>query len=693
MDDRESDPVRPPREASDAGGGAVGPDYIEMARRVERGTWADLHWTGSLVDYLAMLRARPELARNAYQRVYDMILAAGVDDAPAGSGRPPHYRFFDDPDEAGREAIFGLERPLADLVSHLRAAAFGLGPERRVLLLHGPVGSSKSTIARLMKRGLERSSRTHDGAVFSYRWYVDGEWHDCPMHEDPLHLLPEEVQKEVFADLNARSQSEFTLGPTGSLCPMCRHWRDQILAENDGDFAAVEASVQVYRVVFSEQDRVGIGTFQPKDEKNQDSTELTGDINYRKIAVYGSDSDPRAFNFDGEFHVANRGMIEFIELLKLDVAFLYDLLGATQEHSVKPKKFAQTDIDEVILGHTNSPEFRRLQNNELMEAFRDRTTRIDIPYNTRLSDEVRIYEKTFTGDACCGRHLAPHALEAAAMWAVLTRLDEPSHAGLSRIQKLRLYDGQDVPGFTESTVDDLKREARGEGMTGVSPRFVQDRIAAALVEFGGRPCLTPFAVLDSIDEGLEHHPLIESDEQRNGYRELLALVREELEEVLKEEVRTAVAADTAAVQRLCGNYVDAVTESVGGESAADERLMRTIEEKIGVTEARKSDFRREIVNYIEALSARGERFTYTSNPRLRAALELKLFEDCRDTFTLTSAASAVVDPDVESKVDVVVSRLVRDRGYCESCGRWVLEVVGGIFARGDTKTPPPEDAG
>ena len=112
----------------------------------------------------------------------------------------------------------------------------------------------------------------------------------------------------------------------------------------------LDNEVKVYRLILSEKDRIGIGTFQPKDEKNQDSTELTGDINYRKIAEYGSDCDPRAFNFDGELNIANRGIVEFIEVLKLDVAFLYDLLGASQEHKIKPKKFAQTDIDEVILG-------------------------------------------------------------------------------------------------------------------------------------------------------------------------------------------------------------------------------------------------------------------------------------------------------------------------------------------------------
>ena len=143
------------------------------------------------------------------------------------------------------------------------------------------------------------------------------------------------------------------------------------------------------RLILSEQDRVGIGTFQPKDEKNQDATELTGDINYRKIAEYGSESDPRAFNFDGEFNIANRGIIEFIEVLKLDVAFLYDLLGASQEHKIKPKKFAQTDIDEVIIGHTNEPEYKKLQSNEFMEALPrpDRQDRRAVHHPARRRDQ------------------------------------------------------------------------------------------------------------------------------------------------------------------------------------------------------------------------------------------------------------------------------------------------------------------
>ena len=239
-----------------------------------------------------------------------------------------------------------------------------------------------------------------------------------------------------------------------------------------GDWTRVIQDVRVRRLLLSEKDRIGIGTFQPKDEKNQDSTELTGDINYRKIAEYGSDSDPRAFNFDGEFNIANRGIIEFIEVLKLDVAFLYDLLGASQEHKVKPKKFAQTDIDEVILGHTNEPEYRRLQSNEFMEALRDRTVRIDIPYVTKLSDEIKIYEKDYNSKKVQGKHIAPHTIEMAAMWAILTRLEEPKHANLTLLQKLKLYDGKSLPGFTEENIKELREEDTNEGMQGISPRYV-----------------------------------------------------------------------------------------------------------------------------------------------------------------------------------------------------------------------------
>src|SRR5262249_32536140 len=253
-------------------------------------------------------------------------------------------------------------------------------------------------------------------------------WQKAPRREDPRARAPPGLRPSLLSRLNeGRKPGDVEVGITGELCPYCRQMYTERLAKYDGDWHRMLDEVKVYRLILSEQDRIGIGTFQPKDEKNQDSTELTGDINYRKIAEYGTDSDPRAFNFDGELNIANRGLVEFIEVLKVDVAFLYDLLGASQEHKIKPKKFAQPDIDEVILGHTNEPEYRRLQNNEFMEALRDRTVKIDVPYVTRLKDEIKIYEKDFNPQRVKGKHIAPHTIEVAAMWAVLTRLTAPKH--------------------------------------------------------------------------------------------------------------------------------------------------------------------------------------------------------------------------------------------------------------------------
>jgi serine protein kinase len=670
-----------------------------IAERQDLDQFRRKNWVGSFESYLDLVRQDPLVTRNAFERVYDMILSYGTETYEVNREKHVRYRFFDDPDHGGEDAVFGLSDSCARLVNALKSAAKGYGIEKRVLLLHGPVGSSKSTIARLVKHGLERYSAGDSGALYTLGW-VDREnaenVHWCPMHEEPLHLVPQRFRPDVTAKLNdGRGEDDYRVRIVGELCPFCRYIYAERLAIYGGDWTRVIEDVRVKRLILSEKDRVGIGTFQPKDEKNQDSTELTGDINYRKIAEYGSDSDPRAFNFDGEFNVANRGVIEFVEVLKLDVAFLYDLLGASQEHKIKPKKFAQTDIDEVIIGHTNEPEYRRLQNNEFMEALRDRTVKIDVPYVTKLADEIRIYEKDYNRAKVKGKHIAPHTIEMAAMWAVLTRLEPPKNAGLSLLQKMKLYNGKSLPGFTEDNIKELREQATTEGLFGISPRYVQDKISNALVAHPEANSINPFMVLNELDAGLKHHSLITSDDIRGHYREMLGIVKEEYENIVKNEVQRAIAADEDALKRMCGNYIDNVkaytqrekvkNKFTGQYEEPDERLMRSIETKIDVPESRKDDFRREIMNYIGALMIDGKTFDYKTNERLYRALELKLFEDQKDTIKLTSLVSNVVDADTQAKIDVVKSRLIRDYGYDDESATDVLSYVASIFARGDAK--------
>lgn len=471
--------------------------------------YRELNWQGSFEDYLGLVRQDPKICRTAYQRVYDMILSRGREEYIDNKKKIVKYSFFSDAKIAGRDAIFGLDIPMMRLVEVFRSAAHGYGTERRVILLHGPVGSSKSTIARLLKIGIQEYSRTDEGRMYTYDWVLpDSLSHvaggqntfPCPMHEDPLKLIPEEWRERAFVELGI-ADNDYVSRISGDLNPACRMIFRELMQHYNGDWRRVMDHIRVRRLVLSEKDRVGIGTFQPKDEKNQDSTELTGDINYRKIAVYGSDSDPRAFNFDGEFNIANRGIIEFIEVLKLDVAFLYDLLGATQERKIKPKKFAQTDIDEVILAHTNEPEYKKLVNNEYMEALRDRTVKIDIPYITKWSEEIKIYKKDYNAERIRGKHIAPHTIEMAAMWAVLTRLEDPKKHNLTLLQKLKLYDGKTIPGYTQENVKELRKEAEREGMEGISPRYVQGKISSALVSEKSESSINPFLVLNEIEAG------------------------------------------------------------------------------------------------------------------------------------------------------------------------------------------------
>jgi serine protein kinase len=330
-----------------------------------------------------------------------------------------------------------------------------------------------------------------------------------------------------------------------------------------------------------------------------------------------------------------------------------------------------------------------------MEALRDRTIKIDVPYITKLSEEIRIYEKDYNNRKIRGKHIAPHTVEMAAMWAVLTRLEEPKKQNLSIMQKLKLYNGKTLPGYTEDSVKELRKDGPREGMAGISPRYVQDKISNALVSDKSETSINPFMVLNELESGLRTHGLINSEDEREKYRKLLDLVKREYEDIVKNEVQRAISADEDAIAKLCANYIDNVkaytqkekvrNKYTGHDEEPDERLMRSIEEKIDIPEARKDDFRREIMNFIGALAVEGRKFDYRTNERLHKALELKLFEDQKDTIKLTTLVSNVVDKETQEKIDIVKQRLIRNYGYNEESATDVLNYVASIFARGDAK--------
>lgn len=679
-----------------------------LADQYDKSQYAIINEEMSFEEYLEKCYSNPKLIRTAYQRIYDMVVSKGCSEIESYRNVLTHYNFFDDLDIP----IFGLQETIDRMMKHIKGAAGFYGTEKRILLLHGPVGSSKSTICRLLKRGLEKYSQTPEGAWYTFKWVnlptgADGiyvsDTDPCPMHEEPLRLIPEKMRKIILAELNEihRSQAAekdlstlYSLNVEGELDPRCKFFMKKLLDKYQGDWKQVVTNhIRVYRCLHSEPDRVGIATFQPKDEKNQDSTELTGDINFSKISQFGSDSDPRAFSFDGELCVGNRGLVEFIEMLKLEQAFLYDLLGASQERSIKPKKFSQIQVDMAIIGHTNQPEFEKLKNNPFMEALRDRTVKIDVPYLLRWDDEIKVLEQDYANGKV-RQHVAPHTLEIAALWAILTRLQDDKDGKLSLVEKAELYNEKMLPGWTEDSVKELRDKYPDEGMAGgVSARYVQDKIANCLSD--RHDYINPFMVLNSLMDGLENHSLITNKDQIKQYTNCITLAKNKLDEILKAEVQKALVGDEEAVVRLCSNYIDNLMAYInkskvknpytGREETPDERLMRNIETKIDVAENAVDDFRRMIAAFIGELSHKKKTFRWDSSPLLKKAFEMKLFEDTKDHIKLSAlhvSGSSVVDPKIQEKIDAIVERM-KEYGYNQQSARDVLDYVGSIFARGD----------
>src|SRR5581483_4725788 len=443
----------------------------------------------------------------------------------------------------------------------------------------------------------------------------------------------------------------------------------------------------VERIAFSEKNRIGIGTFSPSDPKSQDISELTGSIDLATIGEYGSESDPRAYRFDGELNIANRGLMEFIEMLKADEKFLYGLLTLSQEQSIKTGRFSMIYADEVIVSHTNEAEYTAFISNRRSEALQDRIILIKVPYNLRVSDEVRIYEKLIKQSNLKDVHIAPHTLRVASIFAVLSRLEEPKKAGMSLMKKLKLYDGEEVEDFTQKDVKELREQAVREGMDGISPRYVINRLSSALVK-DGTACINPIDALRALRDGLEQHTGIRR-EDRERYLNLIAEARREYDEIAKKEVQKAfVYSFEESARTLFNNYLDNVeaycnkqkikdpiTEE---ELEPDEKLMRSIKEQIGVSEVAKKTFREEILIRISSLARRGQAFDYRSHERLREAIEKKLFADLRDVVKITTSTKT---PDEEQlrRINEVVDRLIKEQGYCAICANELLKYVGTLL--------------
>lgn len=615
-----------------------------------------LKWEGTFADYLDLVKEKPWIAQTAHSRVYHMVKDAGVKEE---NGKK-EYAFFSD-------QLYGVEESIEKLVEeYFHSAAKRLDVRKRILLLMGPVSGGKSTLVTMLKRGLEQYSKTDKGAVYAIK--------GCPMHEDPLHLIPAHLRKDFF--------DEYGIKIEGNLSPLNMMRLEQ-------EYGGRIEDVLVERIFFSEDKRTGIGTFSPSDPKSQDIADLTGSIDFSTIAEYGSESDPRAYRFDGELNKANRGMMEFQEMLKCDEKFLWHLLSLTQEGNFKAGRFALISADELIVAHTNESEYRSFISNKKNEALHSRIIVMKIPYNLRVSEEERIYKKMIQDSDLADVHIAPHALKVAAIFTILTRLQEPKKQGIDLLKKMRLYDGESVEGFNSQDLDELKQEYPDEGMSGIDPRYVINRISSAIV----RKQLTSINALDvlrSIKEGLNQHASI-TKEDRERYMDFISIARKEYDTIAKKEVQKAfVYSYDESAKTLMDNYLDNVEAYcnknklrdplTGEEMTPDEKLMRSIEEQIGISENAKKAFREEILIRISAYARKGKKFDYNSHERLREAIQKKLFADLKDIVKITTS-SKTPDESQLKKVNEVIARLIDEHGYNSVSANELLRYVGSLLNR------------
>jgi len=615
-----------------------------------------LTWNGTFEDYIALLREDPTPAMTAHARVYEMIESFGVEEV----GGHKRYKFFE-------QEIFGLDRSIEKLVEeYFHSAARRLDVRKRILLLMGPVSGGKSTLVTLLKRGLEQFSRTEKGAIYA----IDG----CPMHEEPLHLIPLELRPEVEKEIGVRIE--------GNLCPSCQM---RLRTEYGGDIS----KVPVERVIVSEDNRVGIGTFSPSDPKSQDIADLTGSIDFSTITEFGSESDPRAYRFDGELNKANRGLMEFQEMLKCDEKFLWNLLSLTQEGNFKAGRFALISADEMIVAHTNESEYKSFISNKKNEALQSRMIVMPIPYNLKVSEEEKIYAKLIQQSDMKHVHIAPHALRTAAIFSILTRLKETKKQGMDLVKKMRMYDGEEVEGYKEADLREMQNEYLDEGMSGIDPRYVINRISSALIK-QNLECINALDILRAIKDGLDQHASI-TKEERERYLNFIALARKEYDELAKKEVQKAfVYSFEESARTLFENYLDNIEAFCNWskirdpltdeEMDPDERLMRSIEEQIGISENAKKAFREEILIRISAYSRKERKFEYSSHDRLREAIEKKLFTDLKDIVKITTSTKT---PDATQlkRMNEVIRRLIEEHGYTAASANELLRYVGSLLNR------------
>ena len=628
--------------------------FLKLAEEHKKNKKVD-KFSGTLADYLELLAKDKGLSILAHKRLYNAIISHGITRMSEEDSRCNNlfngeavrtYDYF-------QSKFFGMERSLSKVMRYLHSAAMKGEESRQVLLLLGPVGAGKSALIEHVKRALEGS-----GAFYALK--------DCPINENPLHLVPRSLRQD-FKDI-------YGVNIEGDLCPVCRH---RLLEEHGGDYM----NFPVEEKTFSIRGRRGIGVVPPMDANTQDTSILIGSEDISKLDLYPED-DPRALSLNGAFNVGNRGIVEFVEVFKNEIEFLHTMITATQEKAVpSPGKGAMIYFDGVILAHCNEAEWNKFKSENTNEAILDRIVRVNVPYCLEVDEEQKIYKKMLD-ESDFESHIAPHTLELAAMFAVLSRLQASNK--VDPLTKMKIYNGEEIveKGYVKKIdINDLRDEARDEGMTGISTRFIMKAIDAALAD-SDRNMVTPISIRDALVKQVKEQVVVE--DLREKYLSFLQKeLHEEYLKILEKEITKAfVSAYQEQAESLFDNYLDHAEAYVNGvkvkdnvtneEMEADESFLSSIEEQIGIVGSARENFRADITAYMFAKLRKGEKIDWTSYGPLKEAIENKLLDSVRDISRIVTKSKSR-DKKQQGKYNEMVQKLIEEYGYNEDSANEIIK--------------------
>jgi predicted Ser/Thr protein kinase len=712
----------------------------------------------SFDEYLqAFVEAPRQHARSSAQYLRDVLDHFGSDERDTPVGKVRRWRLFDLPfePEPRSQRVAGQEEVQASLYRAVGTFVRS-GRVNKLILLHGPNGSAKSSIVSAVVRGMEAYSRTREGALYRFHWvfpserklkgggglgfgpraeggelasfaHLDGEAIDarlsCPMKDHPLLLVPKEERRRLLEEhcrptaREGARDADFVLSDyllDGEPCHTCRQIHDALLGAYQGDWLKVLRHVQVERFYVSARYQQAAVTVEPQ---------LSVDAGYHQVTADRSAGQlPPAlhsvslFEPHGPLVAANRGVIEYSDLLKRNPEAFKYLLGTSETGRASLDHFV-LQLDLVLLASANEKQLAAFKETAEFASFKGRLELVRVPYLRRASVEREIYERQITA-AAVGKHVAPHATHVAALWSVLTRLKRPipeRYQGelreivedLAPLEKLRLYDSGEAPDrlslgqakMLKKHAPDLYRESEVypnyEGRSGASAREIKTALFNAAQ--GTARCLTPLAVLEELDALCKDKSVHDFLQQEivDGYHDHEQFVRvaeAEYLDLIDEEIRDSMGfVSEAQYRELFVRYVTIVSHWVKGEKLRnpvtgdyeppDEQRMAELEKIVMPPGEDRKNFRRGLISAIGAF-----RLDHPDSTEIDyAAIFPDLFRRLRDHYfeerkrqlrrsreevlRYLSDERGALDEKARSRVEDAL-RVLRERyGYCEHCAQ------------------------